>query len=388
MYGLDMGMKILENRKYKNEIAAILLLTDGQDSSSAQAVQQQKNTTFSAFIKKTNSSIHTFGFGADHDASVMSTIAECCGGTFTYVENNSIIGPAFATVLGGLMSIVAQKIVINLSALENSTISKIRTDYQNKLSVDRKVGNIVLPDLYSEESKDIVFHLNIPSSSPTDEQKVITANVEFYLVGETSPRNIVATGILKRSEKITSKLEVNLQLDLQRNRILSNEAMEKALDFAQSGKFKEAKQVLNETMDLIKKSSSGNTEEAKSLIEDLTLSLQKMSSQNEYSNGGYAQVKSAQMQNKQQRANYQPQKQSAPQPMNSMQMQQNVAWNNFQQQQPIFQQQPQFQSQYQMPSFHNPSVGIPQQNLNQQLQPPQPQPQQQQQQQQQQYKQN
>jgi len=59
-------------------------------------------------------SVHTFGYGADHDAKVMQEIAKSNNGNFYYVENPKDIPTAFANCLGELVSVVADKIEVAL----------------------------------------------------------------------------------------------------------------------------------------------------------------------------------------------------------------------------------------------------------------------------------
>ena len=72
MSGTELALKTLRDRKYRNEVNSIFLLSDGQDNEPG-AVDRLKaalahpvNSDLGAF------SIHTFGFGAGHDEKLMS----------------------------------------------------------------------------------------------------------------------------------------------------------------------------------------------------------------------------------------------------------------------------------------------------------------------------
>ncbi|KAL6198573.1 hypothetical protein ACLB2K_028362 [Fragaria x ananassa] len=54
--------------------------------------------------------VHTFGFGNDHDASIMHAISDASGGTFSYTESVGMIQDSFALCIGGLLSVVAQEL--------------------------------------------------------------------------------------------------------------------------------------------------------------------------------------------------------------------------------------------------------------------------------------
>lgn len=51
--------------------------------------------------------IHTFGYGDDHDATLMNNIANLKNGGFFYIQNIDSVGLAFADALGGLASVIA-----------------------------------------------------------------------------------------------------------------------------------------------------------------------------------------------------------------------------------------------------------------------------------------
>jgi len=72
MSGANIALKILRDRKHINQVSSIFLLSDGEDNIPGavdrmrNALKSKKNSDLSAF------SIHTFGFGADHDERLMS----------------------------------------------------------------------------------------------------------------------------------------------------------------------------------------------------------------------------------------------------------------------------------------------------------------------------
>jgi hypothetical protein len=43
-----------------------------------------------------STTIHTFGFGNNHNAAAMHVIADATGGTFSYIENEVVIQDAFS----------------------------------------------------------------------------------------------------------------------------------------------------------------------------------------------------------------------------------------------------------------------------------------------------
>lgn len=70
--GMFVACKILSERKYKNPVSSILLLTDGQDDYGKEYIVKCINhwKHVGAYT------INTFGFGNDHDSTLMTYISD------------------------------------------------------------------------------------------------------------------------------------------------------------------------------------------------------------------------------------------------------------------------------------------------------------------------
>jgi Mg-chelatase subunit ChlD len=94
--GLQRAVRVLEQRRTRNPVASVMLLTDGHDS-----VERPSN--FSSLLESARiqgSAVHTFGFGADHDSRYLASIAQGTSGTFCYIEQLHLVHGAFAGVRG------------------------------------------------------------------------------------------------------------------------------------------------------------------------------------------------------------------------------------------------------------------------------------------------
>merc|ERR1712224_942545 len=120
--GLDMGLSIMEQRRQRNKVSAILLLTDGQDGSTRQGIP-----SLVARAQLAGVSLYTFGFGADHDAGLLSELAEQATTPFTFVEDVEHIREAFAGAVGGLSSVVAQQVELKLNC--HATLKAVHTPF-------------------------------------------------------------------------------------------------------------------------------------------------------------------------------------------------------------------------------------------------------------------
>lgn len=83
--GMEMALDLLSNRRTKNPLSALLLLTDGQDT---------RPHDYSQLMQRLpeNTPCHTFGYGRDHETSLLIQLAEQGnGGTFTYIVSSILM---------------------------------------------------------------------------------------------------------------------------------------------------------------------------------------------------------------------------------------------------------------------------------------------------------
>lgn len=83
--GLDLAMKTIRDRKHQNNVTSIFLLSDGQDRGAGE--------TFKQNLKKPENkedlgvfTLHSFGFGNDHDEDLMTKICEIKDGNFYFIK--------------------------------------------------------------------------------------------------------------------------------------------------------------------------------------------------------------------------------------------------------------------------------------------------------------
>jgi len=149
--GLIAGIQVFEERTMRNEVSSLLLFTDGLANSGI-----QKTDEIIAEMAKhepLTCSTYTFGFGSDHDPTLLKAISDKGNGIYSFITDKDTIASAFADCLGGLLSVVAQNIVITIQPLNGIIISKLNTTYK----YEELEGVIILTigDIQSEEENDL-----------------------------------------------------------------------------------------------------------------------------------------------------------------------------------------------------------------------------------------
>ena len=115
-----------------NTVSSVFLLSDGQDGA---ALPLFRNTL--ADVSTGIYSLHSFGFGDDHDPALMTELAKMKQGNFYYIQEVHKIDNAFVNALGALFSIAIEHVTIRLTLVaqgkfEGITISKVYGDLWRK----------------------------------------------------------------------------------------------------------------------------------------------------------------------------------------------------------------------------------------------------------------
>ncbi|KAJ4702605.1 Zinc finger (C3HC4-type RING finger) family protein [Melia azedarach] len=279
--GLKKGVRVLEERRDRNPVASIILLSDGQDTHNVrahhQSMQNESSTNLGnelvylnllpALICPSNSvsgcesqqstiPVHTFGFGLEHDSMAMHSIADASGGTFSFIETIGALQDAFARCIGGLLSVVSQDVRLTIRSLSTGVrIGSIPSgSYKNEILDQGQQAVIDIGNLYADEEKEFLICLSIPLSAPA-EGKESTESTQLLEVmcahkDATSMEIHQVEGekveIRRPAVVSTADKKVNLEVDRQRNRLLIAETIADAQRMAEIGDLEGAQALLAE----------------------------------------------------------------------------------------------------------------------------------------------
>ncbi|PSS14402.1 Von Willebrand factor, type A protein [Actinidia chinensis var. chinensis] len=195
--GLKKGAKVMTDRKWKNPVGSIILLSDGQDThtvnGTAGSHPQSDYQSLLPFSVHWNGStglhipVHAFGFGEDHDSALMHSISESSGETFTFIDAESFIKDAFAQCIGGLLSVVVQELQVRVECVHPTLkLCSIKAgNYKTSVMPDGRLGFIDVGDLYAEEERDFWGTVDIPVDGSSNEMlRAAEAIVEARVTAE------------------------------------------------------------------------------------------------------------------------------------------------------------------------------------------------------------
>lgn len=287
--GLDVGLAVMEQRRQRNNVSAIMLLTDGKDGSSRPRLPALLQRAEAARCQ-----IYAFGFGADHDAALLSSIAEQAQTPFTFVEDTDSMGEAFAGAVGGLTSVVAQQVALSLRCLGGVRLKDIHTSFPTQRQSDTQ-ATTTIPDMFAGESRDILVELIVPASGnevPGGNMPLLEAFARYNDLAEgclmqTSPATVYAD----RVEVPQPEQEPDEEVSAQRARVEVTRALRTAARSSDAGDFQDACRVLEETERQITAARSHRM--TAPLSEELQDARNRMESRSAWEQGGRAEVRDA-----------------------------------------------------------------------------------------------
>nr|GEZ73078.1 hypothetical protein [Tanacetum cinerariifolium] len=205
--------KVMTDRKFKNPVSSMILLSDGRDTCSNRGHLTLSNTGIP---------VHTFGFGADHDANLLHSISEQSGGMFSFIEAENVIQDAFAQCIGGLLSVVVQELRVQVECVH--PVLRLRSiqagSYKVGLDSNGRWGFIEVGDLYAEEERDFLVSMDIPAINDSDYEMPL---VKFRVIYKGPIKNTFVTiegkeVTILRPHTVLNRT-VSLEVVRQRNRL-------------------------------------------------------------------------------------------------------------------------------------------------------------------------
>ncbi|XWS53298.1 hypothetical protein CRYUN_Cryun11dG0144900 [Craigia yunnanensis] len=247
--GLRKGAKVIVDRKWKNPVGSIILLSDGQDTYTVTSPSgAHSRTDYKSLLPMSiqrdggaglHIPVHAFGFGADHDAASMHSISEISGGTFSFIEAEGVIQDAFAQCIGGLLSVVVQEACVKVECVHpNLLINSIKAgSYRTSVTADEKAGSIDVGDLYAEEERDFLVTVNVPVDESSEAMSLLKVRCIYRdLISKEMVSLEEANEVkIQRPTIIIGQPVVSMEVDRQRNRLRAAEAMAEARAAAEHG---------------------------------------------------------------------------------------------------------------------------------------------------------
>ncbi|KAJ3061439.1 hypothetical protein HDU98_002652 [Podochytrium sp. JEL0797] len=171
----ELALSVMRARVEKNGANAILLLSDGQDST------VNDYASFLSALGAEKVPMFTYGFGGSHDSRLLSRLAGKAG-TFTYIPQAHVFQEAFAGCLGGIKSTIYKNLVISVTIPTTSPVMNITQIQcsQNFSFISPTSVTIQFGDLFAEEQRDVIVQLSLTPQSPTPKSNDLAVSSYMY----------------------------------------------------------------------------------------------------------------------------------------------------------------------------------------------------------------
>lgn len=134
----------------------LILLTDGHANIGVHSEQGLIEILTRIQSESPGLSLTTVGYGVDHNAEMLMNLAKAGGGAYNVVSSLEDVATVFGDILGGLVSVSAQKVEIQLPPG-----AKVFTSFRSELQSDG-MTIVYVGDLYAEAEVTVLF-LSAPS---------------------------------------------------------------------------------------------------------------------------------------------------------------------------------------------------------------------------------
>lgn len=233
--GITMGVDELKKRTgaaSSSSVASVLVFTDGQANHGVTGIPELVQLTVNSIDGISGPvSLHTFGFSQNHNPELLTKLAEAANGVFYYIPNVEKIPEVFADCLGALLSVVAMNVELEVTVdLPGASLGAIHTPFAIKQLTQNQHISINLGQMYSEQSRDILFDVNLPASDAADPDcKVLRFRLTHLNRAEQSVETSAFATIERTTEGSPDVLIVNEAVAKQKARIVTANAMKEAL---------------------------------------------------------------------------------------------------------------------------------------------------------------
>lgn len=285
----ELNIKKLHMGKFKRELSKLRQMQEGEGT---------RGATPTPIV------VNTFGFGSDHNNTLLEKIASKFDGMYFYMEDEKAIVAGFANCLGGMLSTVAQNIELTISPSSEVSDFVVHKDENVTKNADG-TSTIHFGDIQSEEKRHVLVSMTLPEISDANPAFEMFGCCVTYrnLVSEIDSKETI-TGVVNRSGE---KGEVNVNVDKSINRVRAAKAMAEAEALGERNQLAQARKVITEAKALIQESPSTQDRFCINLVTDLDVTLNGLKSVQEFNafGKGYM-VQNAMCLSSERAANYSP----------------------------------------------------------------------------------
>eukprot|EP00756_Hemistasia_phaeocysticola_P024876 Hpha_TRINITY_DN15976_c1_g2::TRINITY_DN15976_c1_g2_i1::g.73912::m.73912 len=259
-------------------VGAVWLFTDGMANAGLTTTPEIVQAMQERMSGLQATSVFTFGYGSDHNASMLKAVSEAANGMYYFIETPDTIPGAFAECLGGVLSVVAQHLKMEVKAASGVRLLRV-LGQPDAVLVGSSSARLSMKDLYAEEERDLLVELEVGTAA-----KEVLADLTLSFTDARSgvPRQLSAEVRVERPRKSPGKQDTHPRVDEQRNRVHTADALLQAREHADAGRLEVARQTLLTAHMYVDTSKTAAHSYNKGLCEDLSDAVAAMATPQMY----------------------------------------------------------------------------------------------------------
>jgi von Willebrand factor type A domain len=286
--GLELGLCVVAGRRYFNSTCAVILLSDGQDNSPSTSLTRANEVINKIPIDK-DYTIHSFGYGSDHDSVLLSSISQTKNGGFYYIKKLKSIAEAFGNCLGEVISTVSDNIRVSLETQPCEVPFSV-----TKIFSETGDNTFKMPNILSGSKKEAVFLINIhPFDLNTEEItiKPVRATVTYRDTKLDVTKQVQIDFEVKLRREITDPIVQDKDVLINYYRFLAAESLKEAAELGNNRNLEDARAKIEACSQAIQFSPIADLNLAHVMLNDLEKSKKKFVDYESYSKtGAYAEI--------------------------------------------------------------------------------------------------
>jgi Ca-activated chloride channel family protein len=198
-------------------LSRVILFTDGEANVGPRSAREISDLLPAALG---STSLSCFGYGEGADQILLGSLAEAGRGNYAFIKDPDSAPTAFAKELGGLLSVHAHNIKLNLipkGCSIKSIVSDVSANQHDGIGTN--VGWLVsVPELLCEEVRRIVVAVTVPKGKHPGPVNLIGINATW--------------GVLNPPENVESTLSVSIELDSSQKNVAADKTVEEVVQLA------------------------------------------------------------------------------------------------------------------------------------------------------------
>ncbi len=215
--GVEAGAEALRRHIEDGYTHRVILLSDGQANVGPQTPEALGS--LGAQLVREGISVTTIGLGLDFNEDLMTRLARRSDGNTYFVENSRDLGRIFGEELGDVLSIVARRVVIEVTFPEG--VRPVRL-VGREGRIENRRAFIELNQLYGSQEKFALVEVEIDAAKPRTSREIACAEVRYENASDARPVSQSARAMVSFSAaraEVVSSANHQVQADYAANRI-------------------------------------------------------------------------------------------------------------------------------------------------------------------------